>query len=839
MQDANIVVEQILQSLPDTTETDPASADSFEDISHNEAVFLIEQAARAASTTAPDTESTDPRPEELSMGPPMGFTAISDDKSEPVPHYTSPYAMDNFHFLLGLWCIDTNLSREQYASLLEVLKTLRSVCPIQTLPVSLSTLKKNCKGQIPIIPIRRKKIPVISSKLPTLSAAEKSLAQSGATWLYFMDSVALLSSLIKSSLFMGDMYRGMAHLVDKPSELWHSFSWGSSIRTTSREFALYPDGMPVFPSDILYYRCDTSGCACAHHKTTHIGRVEFVGKNFMSKTDPRTWGNKIIQTGILLQHHDVTSDIHQLIEDPPFSNNELIVHEDSSICLRENQIIAHEPAVILDYEFKNGFSKRILQPVDKFIIRRILNFDKSSVRPLNLSSPLRGELELKTYGRRKLLDKYYYRNCVSFPYQLFIDGFGMYRTVYHSTMGIYLIPAGLSADHRAKRRNLFPITLGPHGTNFTDVIESLHGLTVLDQGCDINMTDDSVVSLNAFCLAFLGDMPQQNDNAGFKRPTATYSCRQCLVKDSERSNLDYNTVSMGRYHNQILQLRQIASQKSGKAKDKFCQEYGLSLNPSPLFAICPSLNLVSFFPSDPCHSEYAGIAKMSHILLLENILSSSGARKYITILRSFPFPSGWGRIQSPGTHIESYNLQEHARASIVIPLLLRCYLCDDWIEPTFYIAMNQIYDPAFYSVKHVIVSVYAAIARSNSVLAWRSMQEKDRHLLKDIIIHARRGLQSLIEVAAIAAEEIQPTRSRSRSTSTLSLSQHCVPGSSRDNSPASIVWASKPIETKKSIQLRALQNRPNIHIGLHYVQQSREYAVTSNCNVLAGEDKHR
>lgn len=95
-------MEQILQSLPNTTETDPASADSFEDISHNKAVFLIKQAARAASTTAPDTKSTDPRPEELSIGPPIGFTAISNNKSKPVPYYTSPYTIDNFHFLLGL-----------------------------------------------------------------------------------------------------------------------------------------------------------------------------------------------------------------------------------------------------------------------------------------------------------------------------------------------------------------------------------------------------------------------------------------------------------------------------------------------------------------------------------------------------------------------------------------------------------------------------------------------------------------------------------------------------------------------------------------------------------------
>ena len=54
-------------------------------------------------------------------------------------------------------------------------------------------------------------------------------------------------------------------------------------------------------------------------------------------------------------------------------------------------------------------------------------------------------------------------------------------------------------------------------------------------------------------------------------------------------------------------------------------------------------------------------AKMAHSILLENILTKQGNSLYYAQLRQFPFPSGWNRLQSPLSHLDSYNLQEHAR----------------------------------------------------------------------------------------------------------------------------------------------------------------------------------
>jgi hypothetical protein len=47
---------------------------------------------------------------------------------------------------------------------------------------------------------------------------------------------------------------------------------------------------------------------------------------------------------------------------------------------------------------------------------------------------------------------------------------------------------------------------------------------------------------------------------------------------------------------------------------------------------------------------------------------------YAALLRRFPFPPSWPRVRGPLHHLKSYSLSEHARWSLVIPVLLRCWL---------------------------------------------------------------------------------------------------------------------------------------------------------------------
>ena len=366
--------------------------------------------------------------------------------------------------------------------------------------------------------------------------------------------------------------------------------------------------------------------------------------------------------------------------------------------------------------------------------------------------------------------------------------------MYRNIMGIYMIPACLSAAERAKSTNIYPIALGPHGSNFHDVVMALKRLSTLESGLNVerNNMQYGETRLVAFCCAYLGDMPQQQDNAGFKRPTAKLSCRNCFVEEKERDDLDYNIRKKGRYHYHTLSARAFIEREPSSKQDDLLRSYGLSSRQSPLFTVAPSLNLDTFFPSDLCHSEYAGISKLAHSLLVDAILSKKGQEKYSWQLRQFQFPAGWGRLQSPINHLKSYQLQEYARASIILPLLLRCFLKESWIAPAFWSMASKKYK----SPIDEIVRVFAQIAKSNSVLVSRKLTKEDRENLLDIIQSARLGLQTLLEIAAAS-------------------------------------------DKKKGDEYRRMKIRPNMHIGIHYPQQAEEYASPNNSNCLPGEAKHK
>jgi hypothetical protein len=575
------------ETLNSLSETDITASDDSDESFHQDTILSILHDAVADTLSENQHEDQGEDQEDEGPGassatgnmlPPPRCRSPSflyNDASEEVQHKRSFNNLDNFTMLLGFWCEEAGISRRQYSALLQILETLKDIKTIQHLPRSLDTLKCHLKGQFPMLPVRRVKVTVLPDKMPTLSSAERQLAQSTARWMYFKDPISLIFRMLQSSAFQRKMHRGMAHFTDQPGELWESWPWGSSIRTTSGEFAEYPNGDPIFPSDFIYYRCENSSCPCVYNSKQHLGRVQCVGKDFTTRAFYP--GAVTLQIQELIQERGATASLRKLLEEsgPPLQTNELVLHDEAHIFLLPSSIRDQEPNIFLDYQFQNGHSQSYICPINKFLVRRVINGPATQVYPLNRTTPSRGELEITTYGREKLIRVFQKEKCISIPYQLFIDGFGLYRSVYRSLMGIYLIPACLQASERAKISNVYPLTLGPHGSNFPDVISSLTGLTALDQGMELDITGTGQrVRISAFCLAFLGDMPQQQDNAGFKRPTAVRSCRQCLVTEENRGNLDFDIVRMGRYHHQTLYIRNVADHKPRTAREQLCRKYG-------------------------------------------------------------------------------------------------------------------------------------------------------------------------------------------------------------------------------------------------------------------------
>ena len=79
----------------------------------------------------------------------------------------------------------------------------------------------------------------------------------------------------------------------------------------------------------------------------------------------------------------------------------------------------------------------------RYFIRRIVN--GTMVRPVSQAHPLRGEGELQVFSRQGLINRLDKSQTqlpvISLPLMMFIDGFGLYRNMYRSLIGIYLINA--------------------------------------------------------------------------------------------------------------------------------------------------------------------------------------------------------------------------------------------------------------------------------------------------------------------------------------------------------------------------------------------------------------
>jgi hypothetical protein len=129
----------------------------------------------------------------------------------------------------------------------------------------------------------------------------------------------------------------------------------------------------------------------------------------------------------------------------------------------------------------------------------------------------------------------------------FIDSFSLYYNSYRSLMGYYTIIASLNFQDRNRRQNVLPITLGPYNSNLDDVILAMQSLVLLEEGMPLDINGVKT-TISIFTLCFIGDMPQQQWNSGFKTQRANRGCRFCFIDETDQGNLDFNVLNKGRYH---------------------------------------------------------------------------------------------------------------------------------------------------------------------------------------------------------------------------------------------------------------------------------------------------
>lgn len=333
----------------------------------------------------------------------------------------------------------------------------------------------------------------------------------------------------------------------------------------------------------------------------------------------------------------------------------------------------------IDYSYRSCIPGVPLADEYTVIVRWIVSQDDSNgntrVRPVFKKHPIRRELEIMYFGRKHLLytfDKGKHK-VMSLLFALFADAFGLYRNMYRSLIGIYCILAGLTAQERNRTTNVFPLTLGPYSSNIAGVVETIGMfLRALDSGKIIDI-DGRKVMLCAITFVFLGDILQQQENAGMLSQKATIGCRFCLTVSNDRGNLDADLVSNSKYYWELERIRQFIANLSMTAtttRTKFARTFGMDPNPPTIYIISPALDMIVSKPSEPVYSELNGISGIAHGLLVNNILTTEAKFTYAEQLRSIVFPLGWQRLQSPIYHLGSYSLSEHRRWSIVVVLVL-------------------------------------------------------------------------------------------------------------------------------------------------------------------------
>ena len=242
---------------------------------------------------------------------------------------------------------------------------------------------------------------------------------------------------------------------------------------------------------------------------------------------------------------------------PSQTTNELVLSPEI-ICIAETNMFAIEHMYVDNYfgeEYTDASWKptiaevrRNAQPFPKYetsslqykrkpeqywMCRRMLDQKKNLIIPICHTHPIRAELELNWYGRQMFEEKWDdirpgVLPVVSLPHQDFIDGFGVYLNSYRSLMGFYSILAGLSESERKRPGSIFPIVLGPHASEFGDVINPLRTIEHLNRGMEMEV-NGKMVRLCAYTMCYIGDIPQMAENSGLKGPRAKKFCRCCYT----------------------------------------------------------------------------------------------------------------------------------------------------------------------------------------------------------------------------------------------------------------------------------------------------------------------
>ncbi|KAK3896610.1 hypothetical protein C8A05DRAFT_39840, partial [Staphylotrichum tortipilum] len=602
------------------------------------------------------------------------------DASESVKQPRTAHGLSDFALGWGLYCMVHGVSRKQYATQLQLFKLLGPIDKINRLPESLHTLKRHVRESIPHIDLRvAEDLPLNPKKLSSSRQVTAMMTgESPRQDLFFLNPVDFLGR-IQGSQLTANMHYGLADLVDSPTEAWHSMQWAGSVRTTSGDFAFYPplpSTNPIFPGDIVDFEF-MAVYRDRRQRTRDLGMIDCTTNNVVDQAQE---GDIVLVISRVLRGSLIKKIVndHKIViktnpTDDDVADDEWVLSYNPTEFVPPFKVRRRRDDIGFDY----AFGSKVSFPDD----------------PL---PPVPGALEVTQFGRDSLIRKFVLGQqgqVRSLPCLNFNDGFGLYRTMTKSIMGCYLQIAAMPRSEHTRQINVLPVTLGPHGASFNDVMKALAPLKALDQGITVDINGIATM-LCAPIIAFTGDMPQQQDNSGCLGVAANLGCRNCRVTANKRGDLDFDILNHTRAHVEMVRLRRAMEDMQQKyRKQAFSTKHGISLERPAVQQVAPALDLIGGRPGDAAHSEFSGITKMTHQILLDAALKPDSVVAYSKVLRRMPFPPGWTRIQSP-YNVLKYSLREHAQWSVLMTIISLLWLTDGDLKRPFVRAIQGVFSQA-------------------------------------------------------------------------------------------------------------------------------------------------
>ena len=435
------------------------------------------------------------------------------------------------------------------------------------------------------------------------------------------------------------------------------------------------------------------------------------------------------------------------------------------------------------------------------------------------------------------------------------------------------------------------ITLGLHGAPFDEMINTIGpAARAMEQGKRMDIrtsTASGILNVKTaptfvvgFALGFTGDLAEQNTSAGFLKFNATVGGRNCNILTKNMGNLDFDIIHNGRFHFLTEFDRQKALNMPKSKGLMYTRSRGMHLNqPAIQRFLSPSVDLCRMFVHAAAHSEWQGLLRNAVDVLFEHAIQPSIIHSLAKAFHVCELPAGWGRIQNPIRHRNSWGLQEQGRVCILLPLILRTWLRNTYLraeiveclQTEFAADIEDGLTPA-----DAFTSIYASFAQASCLII--SSSRPDIVELEAAITKGRRMFQMLARIASDAnslrdtrTKQIRQERAMAKSTgrkppkrgrpkqppplrntvtattSTGDDEDFCVivrppteSDSESDDGDGFGTRATKSTRcnlTKESVA--KMGSRPNVHMGLHMASYARWYSTMWNLNVLILEHKHK